>query len=119
MESRYLLDYAHIAERVRDARRRQRLTQAELAEQIGLSTNAVAKLETGLMTPSLPTLVSLANALQLDMNELFSARADGEPESGLDLYLGSLLRGLSVQDKEFLVRTIDALAQYKKTAETE
>ena len=64
------MDYPAIARRVKEARRRAGLTQEQLAEQIDISANAVAKLENNLMNASLQTLVNIANALQLDMNDL-------------------------------------------------
>ena len=44
MEQRYKVDYPAIARRVKEARRRAGLTQEQLAEQIDISANAVAKL---------------------------------------------------------------------------
>ena len=42
MEYRYKLDYRVIGKRVKEARKAAQITQAELAEKIIMSTNAVA-----------------------------------------------------------------------------
>ena len=68
MEYRYKLNYSFIAKRVKQAREAAHLTQAELAERIDISTNAVAQLETDRMHPKLQTLLNIANVLQLDIN---------------------------------------------------
>ena len=68
MDYKYKLDYPFIAKRVKEVREAAKLTQAEFAEKIGISTNAVAKLETNRMTTSLWTLVNIANVLHIDIN---------------------------------------------------
>jgi len=56
-----------LAERVRRARERARMTQAELASRIGSTQPAVARLEAGGTTPSLDTLRRIAAALDLEL----------------------------------------------------
>jgi HTH-type transcriptional regulator/antitoxin HipB len=56
-----------LAERVRRARERAGMTQAELASRIGSTQPAVARLEAGGTTPSLNTLRRIAAALDLEL----------------------------------------------------
>ena len=56
-----------LAERVRRARERLGMTQAELASRIGSTQPAVARLEAGGVTPSLATLGRIAAALGLEL----------------------------------------------------
>lgn len=56
-----------LAERVRDARERLGITQAELASRIGSTQPAVARLEGGGSTPSFETLRRIAAALGLEL----------------------------------------------------
>ena len=56
-----------IAERVRHARERRGLTQAELAARIGSTQPALARLEAGGVTPNLDTLHRIAEALGLEL----------------------------------------------------
>lgn len=63
---------AAIGRQVRELRKRQRLTVAELAAQAGLSTGMLSKIENGLSSPSLNTLQVLANALSVPLMQLFA-----------------------------------------------
>ncbi len=56
-----------LAERVRQARERVGLTQAELAARIGSTQPAVARLEAGGNTPSFATLRRIAAALGFEL----------------------------------------------------
>lgn len=56
-----------MAERVRGAREKLGITQAELAARIGSTQPAVARLEAGGVSPSLDTLSRIAAALDLEL----------------------------------------------------
>ena len=56
-----------LAERVREARERLGITQAELAARIGSTQPAIARLEAGGITPSFDTLRRIAMALDLEL----------------------------------------------------
>jgi ribosome-binding protein aMBF1 (putative translation factor) len=64
---RHAKEAFELAERVRRARERVGMTQAELASRIGSTQPAVARLEAGGVTPSLDTLRSIAAALHLEL----------------------------------------------------
>ncbi|MQQ08870.1 helix-turn-helix domain-containing protein [Epibacterium sp. SM1979] len=61
-----------IGRQVRELRKRQRLTGAELASQAGVSVGMLSKIENGVISPSLTTLQVLANALRVPVMQLFS-----------------------------------------------
>lgn len=61
-----------IGRQIRELRKRQRMTGAELAAQAGLSVGALSKIENGLVSPSLATLQSLADSLRVPIPQLFS-----------------------------------------------
>lgn len=60
-----------------DRRVAQGLSRGELARQVGVSTGAVAKWETGRSTPAVDTLARVASVLGLGMADLISV-PDGE-----------------------------------------
>ena len=104
MEYKYKLDYHAIAKRVKAARKAAQMTQAELAEKVDVSTNAVAKLEANLMKVSLQTLVNIANVLDVDLNYLLADSTDIDGNTtNTDMFLESLIRNLSMRDKTFIV----------------
>ena len=112
MDYKFKLDYPLIAKRIKDARKLSGLTQEQLAEKIGISTNAVAKLENNLMTASLQTLVNIVNVLNIDMNTLFLPN-ENPTQSSLNEYLINHIQGLSTKDKEFLIYIINGLQIYR------
>lgn len=61
-----------IGRQIRDLRKRQRMTGAELAAQAGLSVGALSKIENGLVSPSLATLQALADSLRVPLVQLFA-----------------------------------------------
>lgn len=62
-----------IGAQVRELRKFQDMTVAELAGQAGLSAGMLSKVENGGISPSLATLQSLAQALNVPMTTFFSA----------------------------------------------
>jgi transcriptional regulator with XRE-family HTH domain len=61
-----------IGRQVRELRKRQRMTGADLATQTGLSVGMLSKIENGVISPSLNTLQVLAHTLRVPLSQLFS-----------------------------------------------
>ncbi len=57
---------------ISENRKKQNLTQEELAEKIGVSKNAVSKWERGLNLPDASIMQELCNILKISLNELFT-----------------------------------------------
>ena len=112
MDYRYKLDYEIISKKIKEARKSASLTQAELAERVNVSTNAIAKLETNLMNISLQTLVNIANVLNIDINYLLFNR-DIKEKTSQDIFLDSLVSDLSPKDKDLIIHIINGLRIYK------
>ena len=117
MEYRYNLDYKIIAQKIKSARKSANITQAELAEKIGVSTNAVAKLETNLMKASLKTLINITNVLNLDINQLIvDENIMRKDESSKDIFFENLIYSLSKSDRDLIIHIINGLKIYKTKA---
>lgn len=71
---------------VRELRKRQRMTGSDLAAQTGLSVGMLSKIENGVISPSLSTLQSLANALRVPLVQLFNGYA--EPRGAMHVKSG-------------------------------
>lgn len=54
--------------RLREVRKRNNLTQQELADRVGLTKTSISCYESGTRTPTLDTLIDLANELNVDVN---------------------------------------------------
>ncbi|WP_234988923.1 helix-turn-helix domain-containing protein [Tropicibacter naphthalenivorans] len=61
-----------IGRQVRELRKRQRMTGADLAGKTGLSVGMLSKIENGVISPSLNTISALANALGVPIVQLFA-----------------------------------------------
>ena len=70
-----------IVERIRNARKRLKLSQTALGQRIGYSMNGIAKIERGESDPKFSSLVKLAGALETDLAYLVT----GDRQYGQDL----------------------------------
>jgi len=62
---------AHLGKRLKYLRRLKNLTQAQLAERVGLSVNYISQIETGVANPKVKTLFRLARGLDVEIKDLF------------------------------------------------
>ncbi len=60
-----------LGQRIKDLRKRNKLTQAELAEIIGMETTNLCKLENGGQIPKEENMEKLAKTLQVNIKDLF------------------------------------------------
>lgn len=65
-----MINYASIGERIRVARKNKGLSQAALAQRVGISTSFMGHLERGTRIASLETIVALSEALGVSMDML-------------------------------------------------
>ena len=65
------LQVKQIAQRLREERERQRISQIDLSLKAGLSQNQVNYIETGKRTPNLHTVLRICRALQISPAALF------------------------------------------------
>jgi len=77
-----------LGKRVADLRRGAGLSQAQLAEQLGVATETISRLERGATVPSLATVERLARVLGTDLADLFRFR---ERSTAKDLALDRLV----------------------------
>lgn len=62
-------DKNYIAEKIKYHRKKQNLTQAELAEMVNLSDQHLSRIESGCYIPSLPTFFTIIETLKIDLRE--------------------------------------------------
>jgi transcriptional regulator with XRE-family HTH domain len=73
----------HLGKTARAARMQAKLTQADVAERVGIATEVYGRLERGAMLPSVPTLLKLCSTLHADANALLGLNS-GLPLVSLD-----------------------------------
>ncbi len=82
-----------LGQKVAESRLAAGLTQAELAERVGVATETISRLERGAAVPSVARLEDIATALDLDLSELFTFRPrDTSRERALDSLLEAVGR---------------------------
>lgn len=64
------IDYIGIGRRIKTARKAHGWTQAQLAEKSGIEPSNISHIERGATKLSLPTMVNIANALAVTLDEL-------------------------------------------------
>lgn len=82
---------------IRHYRDREKLTQADLGERVGLAHETVSRIERGTFAPSFDTLVDLAEALNVSVRDFFEVGGRAL-NSDRDDPLGDLLVKLAYFD---------------------
>ena len=65
-----MIDYVIIGKRIRELRQGKKWTQATLAERSGVEPSNISHIERAATKLSLPTLIQIANALDVSLDEL-------------------------------------------------
>ncbi len=102
------MDYYQIGQKIRGFRRAHGLSQEQLAEFVGISVTHMSHIETGNTKLSLPVLVSIAKALEVQTDDLLFAQQSGRNTALTEL--NALLDGCSAKQ----VRVITDLAKAAK-----
>jgi len=100
----------HLGEVLREARLKAELTQADVADRVGVATEVYGRIERGNLTPSVPNLrklcmvlrVDASTALGLDAGEAAAWLMESEPPSEESPRLRRLLRILRQLDDKKL-----------------
>ncbi len=66
------MDQVKIGKFIAECRKRQNLTQMQLAEKLGITDKAVSKWERGITMPDTSIMLSLCDILRISVNELLS-----------------------------------------------
>src|SRR5262245_47631709 len=91
--------YKQIGERLRRLRKREDLTQAQLAERAGITTDYLGRIERGRGAVTLATLVQIAEALNVQLRQIVD------------------LDELSSAPREQVLKSIQTILRKKDTAE--
>ena len=78
------INYKVLGERIKEERKRIHLTQAQLANEVGISDTYMGAIERGERSLTLDTLVKLANRIGVTIDYLLTDFVDGSNESIID-----------------------------------
>ena len=102
-----------VGNRIRQLRKEARLTQSDLADKAGLSTNFIALLEKGKRSASIDTLFRIAQVLKVDMKTMFDFPENKSKAQLVSERLQKLLNRRSIEENE-LIEAIASLILQRK-----
>lgn len=103
----------NIGKKIKLARVNSKLTQEELAEELGISTRYVSQLERGLAFGSANTIINLCKVLNIDSNFLFEDLINSDSNTSFDnlvdvKFLQSYIK-LNPMNKQFVDLMVNQL----------
>lgn len=105
-----------VGARVQVARKRRRLTQEQLALQVGRTPESISNIERGRYVPSVETLADLSSALQIPIADFFDDAAREKPVSDqrrrLEARWQGVGRALSDRDLAVALRQAEVLLEH-------
>ena len=104
-----------LADAVRTARQKRRMTQDQLAEALELSTDAISMLERGKLAPSFKTLCALGSALGLDLGPTLTPEtaAMAVELAAIGAEVATILDGASDRDRRLALELAKTIRQVK------
>jgi len=99
-----------IARQLKTLRKKQGLTQVQLAEKVGLTQNAIAAYEVGRVHIVDVTLVDLAKALKVSTDELLGVKTTKVQTKNMSLRLMKRMHAIDAlpePTKKYILKTID------------
>lgn len=99
-----------LGENISAARRAIKKTQAEIAEQVGIDTVSLSRIERGSVTPSIATLDRIANALNVPLGRLFDGISPGVKD--LSDRIASTLENLPEKKRKFLLKQLSTWTEW-------
>ena len=103
-----MVNYRFIGERIRAVRMERKMTQAQLAEAVGVGVTHISHIETGSTIPSVQVLVDIINTLDCSADELLCL----EVERAKPLYenwLGEELSDCTAQERKLITDMVVSL----------
>ena len=102
------VDYESIGKRIKHYRTEKRLSQEELATEIHTTSVYISYIETGSRAPSLETLISIANALDVSADDLLTDNLK-HSSSPVGTEIHDLLLDCNHDEKAILTRMLTFL----------
>ena len=99
-----------VGKRIKKLRAEAKLNQSQLAEKADIDTNNLSRIERGLTTPTLETVLKLSNALSITPNDIL-LESYHAPAVLLDAELAGLVDNMSISKRRQVIEFISFLNQ--------
>ncbi len=106
------LDYGKLGKRIKEQRLKKHLTQEKLGEIVNVATSNISHIERATTQVSLPSLVKIANALDVTPDQLLCDSSSSIAEIYVEQDISNLLQGCTLNEKQMIK---DIIAATKKT----
>lgn len=106
------LNYSKLGKRIKEQRLRKHLTQEKLGETVQVATSNISHIERAPTQVSLPTLVKIANALEVSLDQLVCDSINPIAEIYIEQDITNMLQGCTLREKQILK---DIMVAAKKT----
>lgn len=97
------MDYTVLGKNIRNERKEQKYTQAELAELVDISTVFLSQLENGTKKPSFETIYKIAIQLNTTIDNLIMSPKN---QSMSNIRINTLLNGRTEKEQDFIYKTV-------------
>lgn len=104
---------AKIGKRIKECRKKLRLTQEQLAEKTGFSSNYISAVERGVTFPRYENLIILLNALEVSADAIFCDVVHGSMHYR-EAELSRRLEGLPCKEREFILDFVEFMIKRQK-----
>lgn len=103
-----------LGNRISELRKQRKITQEELAETIGYSTNHISKLESARTNPSFDLLVKISNALNIELKELFYFENQRINKESIKKQMHKAIDNINIEQLKILQAVCNALKENMK-----
>ena len=108
--------FEQIGRRIRDIRKKKKLTQEELAWKVNKSLNFIGQRERGTKKPSIQTLKKIADALEVPIGSFFEDIEYNPPEEDVMIKkINLLLKEASPEEKKVVYQIVKAIFRKKSS----
>ena len=97
-----------IGQRIKSIRVKSNLTQEKLAERMEINTKYLSSIERGKENPTLNTIICLAEALEVDIGDIFSSLQNEDPAKRKSL-INSLLKEANEEELKLAYKVLSAV----------
>lgn len=95
--------------RIKELRRAKGMSQEMLAEKTGISSKYLSSIERGKENPTLETLIRLAEALSIELAEVFNFSHEGKSAKELRVFITDLLKSSSDERLKLTAKIVKAI----------
>lgn len=100
---------AQLGQRIQTLRKRAKLRQEYVAEQIGIDAKSLSRIEGGSRFPSMETLEKIANVLNIPLRDFFEFPDTPEPVPAMRQYLKKRADNLDEATLQRVVKAVKAV----------